>query len=154
MPNRMPVQPANTLVTNPYGLLRHFPQLNLFVFLRRGEPFPDTDALHSTMALFAHALSSIPHADSAILVDLRNTPGRNDPAFETAMAYWRPRMFAGFPKIAILVKTVLGKLQVARHAQTDRLPFFVCYTLEEAASYVGVWLPENVLADTEERGLP
>lgn len=55
----------------------------------------------------------------AILVDLREVKGRNDPTFEARMGSYRKRMFAPFERLGVLVGTAIGKLQVQRHMHED-----------------------------------
>lgn len=54
-----------------------------------------------------------------LLVDLRAATGRNDPAFEAAMQRLRPAVMSGFRRIAILVRTTAGALQIQRHVRED-----------------------------------
>ena len=50
-----------------------------------------------------------------VLVDLRGgPPGRNDPEFERASEDWRKSLAEGLDRVAILVRTAVGKLQVQR----------------------------------------
>ncbi len=58
-------------------------------------------------------------------VDLRAAPGRNDDAYETAVAPYRRRLLASAGRVAVLVRTRVGALQVARHAREDGLDVFV-----------------------------
>jgi hypothetical protein len=52
-------------------------------------------------------------------VDLRRARARNDPEFERAMEPHRKRMFEGFARRAIIVKSAVGRLHVQRHARQD-----------------------------------
>jgi hypothetical protein len=50
-----------------------------------------------------------------LLLDLRGgPPGRNDPEFERAGEEWRRSLASDFDRIAILVRTAVGKLHVQR----------------------------------------
>ncbi len=50
-----------------------------------------------------------------LLLDLRGGPtGRNDPEFERAGESWRRQLATDFDRIAILVRTAVGKLHVQR----------------------------------------
>lgn len=49
------------------------------------------------------------------LIDLRGgPPGRNDPEFERASEDWRKSLAANLERIAILVRTAVGKLHIQR----------------------------------------
>ncbi len=54
-----------------------------------------------------------------MLIDLRSARGRNDPEFEKAMARHRPTMMRGFERVALLVETAIGAMQVTRHIAAD-----------------------------------
>ncbi len=54
-----------------------------------------------------------------LLVDLRAAPGRNDPEFERAMATRRSQLMRAFIRVAILVQTPVGELQVGRITRED-----------------------------------
>src|SRR5687768_5463134 len=48
-----------------------------------------------------------------LLVDLREGQLRNDPSFEKVMVNLRREPFRGFQRMAILVRTAVGELQLA-----------------------------------------
>lgn len=54
-----------------------------------------------------------------LLIDLRAAPGRNDAEFERAMAARRSRLMRAFVRVAILVQTPVGELQVGRITRED-----------------------------------
>jgi len=56
-----------------------------------------------------------------LLIDLREGPLRNDPAFDAAVSEHRPRVFEGFHVGAVLVRTLSGKIQLSRHERVDRV---------------------------------
>lgn len=50
-----------------------------------------------------------------LLLDLRaGPPGRNDPEFERASEEWRRALASDFDRVAILVRTAVGKLHIQR----------------------------------------
>jgi hypothetical protein len=50
-----------------------------------------------------------------LLLDLRGgPPGRNDPEFERASEQWRRALTTDFERVAILVRTAVGKLHIQR----------------------------------------
>jgi hypothetical protein len=65
------------------------------------------------------ALSRLDRSRFGLLIDLREAPGRNDAEFERAMASRRSELMRAFRSVAILVKTAVGELQVARIARED-----------------------------------
>ena len=71
-------------------------------------------------------------APEGLVVDLRAAPGRNDDAYEVAVAPFRRALLESAQRVAVLVRTRVGALQVARHAREDGLDVFV--TDDEAAA--------------------
>lgn len=66
------------------------------------------------------------------VTDLRQAQGRNDEAFEAAMAVHRQKLFKVLPRNAVVVRTVIGKLQVERHMVQDGVDARVFVDLDEA----------------------
>ena len=55
-----------------------------------------------------------------MLVDMRLAPTRNDVAFESAMAALRAALTQHFKRVAVLLESSLGELQVARLGRDER----------------------------------
>jgi hypothetical protein len=72
-------------------------------------------------------------AEYGLLLDMRLAPPRNDPRFELAVKEYLPRMFAGFGRIAILVKSAVGELQVQRTSREVQTGVPVVFRDEGAA---------------------
>jgi sulfite reductase (NADPH) flavoprotein alpha-component len=63
------------------------------------------------------------HRHWGIVVDMRAAPSRNDPEFEAAMQPLRTKVSEGYLRVALLVNSASGVLQVSRitrqeHAST------------------------------------
>lgn len=86
---------------------------------RTEEAFGSLEEIDLAHAELDRALAALPRARLAIVVDLRRARSRNDPSFERAMAPHRQRMFEGFARRAIVVKSAVGRLNVQRHARHD-----------------------------------
>jgi len=74
------------------------------------------------VAAFAEASRAVARLDRArlgLLIDLRLSPGNNDPEFETAMAPQRAQLTSGFAAVAVLVQTPTGALQISRINRQD-----------------------------------
>ena len=56
----------------------------------------------------------------SLLIDSREGPARNDPAFEELLARVRGPIVSRFARSAVLVQSAVGRLQVARYAREDR----------------------------------
>jgi hypothetical protein len=81
-------------------------------------------------------LDSLRRSRHVLLVDLRRSPVRNDPEYEQVSSQIRPKLFNGFPRIAVLVKTAVGALQVKRYAKEDRVDLQTFFDEEEALAYL------------------
>jgi hypothetical protein len=68
----------------------------------------------------------------ALLVDMRLSPMRNDPAYEQALAQARSRLLHGFRRVAVVVRTAAGLLQAKRHRRDDASDVEIFH--EEAAA--------------------
>jgi hypothetical protein len=55
--------------------------------------------------------------DLALLIDARDAPARNDAEFEETFARARRPILAQFGRVAVLVRSAVGKLQVTRYAR-------------------------------------
>jgi hypothetical protein len=67
------------------------------------------------------AMSKLERSRLRLLIDLRLSPGNNDPEFESAMADQRTALMSGFIAVAVLVQTATGALQVSRIGRQDRI---------------------------------
>jgi hypothetical protein len=67
------------------------------------------------------ALDGVDRGTLDLLVDIRAVVGRNDPEFEAAVGPPRARLMRGFRRVAFLVGSIAGQLQVMRHSRQDGL---------------------------------
>lgn len=88
---------------------------------RTREPYTSIDEVHATFLDLRRRLRELPidRGRHALLVDLRDGPLRSDPPFEAAAREHRPHVFDGFAAGAALVRTLSGKLQLARMERVD-----------------------------------
>ncbi|HJK91845.1 MAG TPA: hypothetical protein RMH26_14010, partial [Polyangiaceae bacterium LLY-WYZ-15_(1-7)] len=97
---------------------------------RTAAAYPDLDALDAEHVAVERALE--PVRGHGLLVDLRETAGRNDPAFEERMRTHRAMIFRDFARAAVVVRTAIGALQVKRHMSEDGFSDRVRVTSDEA----------------------
>lgn len=57
-----------------------------------------------------------------LIIDLRGVGGRADVGFETAFNPVRKELVSGHPRIATIVETAVGQLQMQRQIRADRGP--------------------------------
>ena len=134
------------LESNAYFVVRHDPERRLVLVTRHPLPYPSIEALHATFDRMLASYGALSRADHRILIDARAAPARNDEAFEEAMAVRRPEALRGFSQIAMLIRTVAGKLQIGRHAHADGLTVFIGADVAEMGAELDVMLDEALLA--------
>jgi hypothetical protein len=85
---------------------------------RSAKSYPSLGLMHASNTALAAALRA--SGVRRVLLDLRGgPPGRNDEKFEQQSAIWRNRLAEGADRVAILVRTLAGKLQSQRLARTE-----------------------------------
>lgn len=94
---------------------------NIVRVTRSADRATSIEQITSAFAEAVRALESIDRPRYRLLIDLRAAPGRNDPAFENAMAKHRTALMRSFSAVAVLVRTATGQLQVARIGREDGL---------------------------------
>ncbi len=108
---------------------------------RTEQPYPSIVAINQEANEIERVLEKFRR--SRILVDLRPVAPRNDEEFESAMSRYRQKLFRGNGRMAILVQTAVGALQVKRHMREDGLQAEVFQSEEEALSYLDTVQPDS-----------
>jgi len=86
--------------------------------VRTAVPYPSLASMDEANRALAVAIRNA--GVRRVLLDLRGgPPGRNDEAFEHAGESWRRQLAAQCDRVAILVRTVAGKLQAQRLARSE-----------------------------------
>lgn len=88
---------------------------------RTSTPFATLADVERAHRAVVDALEALPKPRRAVLVDLRDAAGRNDPEFEKTVAPSRKRIFLAFERSAVLVRSATGRLQLQRHLAEDGL---------------------------------
>jgi hypothetical protein len=87
-------------------------------YTRSDVPYPDVQAVARSLdAMRAAVRRVVPAANAKLLIDTRRAPPRNDPAFEAQVQRTTVEFSTRFGRVATLISTAVGKLQVARLAQ-------------------------------------
>lgn len=126
---------------SPYIVMRYDPARRLIVLTRLAEAYPTLEVLRETFAHMDAAVSHIWRQKTSLLIDSRRSPARNDKAFEVEFARIRKHFLRDLQKVATVVQTAVGVLQVARHMRVDELPVGVFTDIAEALAYIGVSMP-------------
>ncbi|MCU0656433.1 MAG: hypothetical protein MUF64_14645 [Polyangiaceae bacterium] len=94
------------------------------VLVRRSAERFDTLAAceHAHLALL-DAVLRLPEPRGALLMDIREAVGRNDPEFERIIERVGARLFAACSPVVMLVRTEIGRLHIQRfHRQRGTSP--------------------------------
>jgi hypothetical protein len=108
-----------TLYQSKHARLEIDDTLGLVRYTRSGEPFESLSEVEALFRQLASANATIDRTNLVLLSDVRAAPGRNDEAFEKAFFTHREALFGGFRRRAVLVRSVVGKLQVQRLSRTS-----------------------------------
>jgi hypothetical protein len=102
---------------NPYFRIVTEPERGLVRIVRTGEVMPrDEEAIRRAFGAMVDPLRKL--AGYKALIDLRNgPPGRNDDEFERATRTAQSEVVRNFSRVAFLVRSAVGKLQVRRLAR-------------------------------------
>jgi hypothetical protein len=130
---------------NPYLVTRYDETARLLVVTRLPTHYPDVDTLVTSFQPVELKLAHFPRARTSLLIDARRAPARNDPAFEHAFTPIRQRITHGFRRIAVLVETAVGALQVKRHAKIDHADQGIFSDPAHALEYLEVQMDAHVL---------
>lgn len=87
----------------------------LIRYTRTTEPYPSLREMERLHDEAARALDRLGRPRHSLLVDMRASPMNNDPGFERSAARARDVLVRGFPRVAVLVRTAVGSLQINRH---------------------------------------
>lgn len=147
LPSRRPA--LQVLWSDPYLRLRYDPSTRFVLLTRRPTPYPSIAVFHQVFDMLSNVLDSISKPSYRLVIDSRDALSRNDEAFEAALASRRVEIMRGFARVAILVRTSVGKLQVGRHAQQDGLDVFVSSDIAELGAELGLLLDDTLFLDPE-----
>lgn len=99
-------------------------------------PLPTIPIVRTVYEEVGAVLTRAGKTGRGVLIDARSAPGRNDPAFEALMAELRPRIYGGFARVAVLLRTSIGRLQSQRYTKQDGAARFVTEDEEAAIGYL------------------
>ncbi|WP_331101499.1 hypothetical protein [Archangium sp.] len=104
--------------------------------IRSDKPFSSLEELEVAFGELGATLDGLGRARYALLCDIRAAPGRNDPQFEAALQRVRPRWISGFRRVGVLVKSVVGQLQIQRYARQDGIKRLITNDEDELLKYL------------------
>jgi hypothetical protein len=123
--------------SDAYHLAERLAGTSVIVIRRSSIPFSTLEELDRYFGALNHAMDRIDKPKHELLVDIRAVAGRNDSDFELAFGPHRARLERGFRRVAVLVSSPAGRLQVQRHAVQDRLGVRAFQDEAEALDWLG-----------------
>jgi hypothetical protein len=102
------------MLRTPYWILERDVGQAFFRLRRTAESVASLETLSHTAAAITHAFRNLDTKRMGMLLDLRESPIRNDPQFEDTVRPFQERLVSAFGRVAVLVKSPVGRLQVER----------------------------------------
>jgi len=97
-------------------LLRLDPFERAVIMTRTSADLPrSVEALRRFFDALVDAVSEVDRPSHSFIIDSRDTVGRNDEAFETVKREYEEKLFGGFRKVSVVLRTEIGRLQVQRY---------------------------------------
>jgi hypothetical protein len=107
------------MLQNDFVQLDQVPGTSIIRFIRNARAVESPFDVNESMGAPERVLSRIDKASHTLLIDLRAAPGRNDAEYERSVSGYRIAMLTGFPKVALVVQSLTGQMQVQRHMRED-----------------------------------
>ena len=129
-------RPPVELLRNDYMLVTLEADGAYFRAQRSTQPLPSIPIVRAVYEEVGAVFARAGKTGRGVLIDARSAPGRNDPAFEALMAELRPRIYGGFVRVAVLLRTSIGRLQSQRYTRQDGATRFVTEDEDAAIAYL------------------
>lgn len=124
------------LFSTPQITLTIGPDARLVRYVRTSVPYASMSEYELLHERVAGSLDQLGRWNHVLLVDMREAVMNTDPAFERAAGRGRQLLVRDFRRIAVLVKTAIGALQVGRHIREDAIDTTVFSEETAAISYL------------------
>lgn len=105
---------VRTLYVDSFALVTWDDRSNVVRWTRTPAPFSSGKASIDSHVALRTAVQPAIAAGAALLFDVRMSPLRNDPEFDEIGKQYVDPLIAQFDKVAVLVATAMGKLQLSR----------------------------------------
>lgn len=124
------------LLTTPQITLTIDADTRLVRYVRTSMPYPSLDEYERLHERAGHLLDQLGRTRHVLLVDMRGATLNNDPAFERSAVRCRMLLVRDVRRLAVLVKTAVGALQIGRHIREDSLDSPIFNDETAAVSYL------------------
>lgn len=115
--------PAKVLMSNDFWTVEEESDAKVLLLRRSPKPVISLDDLVvANAAVLAHFRRG--YSAYGVVVDMRQAPPRNDTGFENAMAELRMGLATNFARVAVLLESATGLLQVNRIGRNDSAQTF------------------------------
>lgn len=111
---------AGVVYENDHFRVEVLPGDKVVLLLRSARPFVSAQDADASCIPVLRALDSLDRPTRGLLIDTRRAPLRNDPEYESWFAHHRRAMPLGFRRVAVLVQTETGMLQLRRLRDVDQ----------------------------------
>jgi hypothetical protein len=125
------------LLRTPHSLIVVDEESRIIRRARTSERFTSLDAVIAEFEAIASTLEVVDRGAHAMLIDLRLAPPRNDDPYEEVAQRYSPRLYGGFRRVAVLVQTAAGRLQLRRFLDLIRPDAGVFSVEREARVFLG-----------------
>lgn len=136
MPNPTSSHSAKELYRDAYVTLVADPDGIVVRMIRSTLNHPSVQAMEASYMEVARTLDRIGRKGRCLLVDTRNALGRNEPDYDVPFRRARDRIDVGFLRIAVLLRTATGMLQVMRISEEDGLVRLITMNEADAIAYL------------------
>ena len=96
------------------------------------------EELENSFRHAAVAIDRLPRTGRVLLVDMRQAPGRNEPEFDAALRRVRPLVERQMKRIAVLLRSTVGLLQMKRINHEDGIDRLLTMDEHEALEFLRV----------------
>jgi hypothetical protein len=127
------------LFKSPYAIIARLPGTTIIRFKRLNATTRSVAETREQLQRMIDALNSVDRSIHHLLMDTRDAPTRHaipEAEFEKVLDEFRKQLMIGFAKVAVLVKTSVGKLQVTRMTREDGVDARVFEDEAEALAYL------------------
>lgn len=129
---------GKTLYESDYCIARHDRERGLLRVTRTSVPYQSVADAERELMRLARVFDATPREGTRLLFDVRDGPHRNDPEYEAMLARTRARLFDGFDKSVILMKTATGMLQARWMEATQNANVPAVMTEADALKLLGL----------------
>ena len=124
------------LLSSTHFSVRAFRAPRLAVLTRTSAPFQTAAEVEQFISDLSRCLPATERSGWRVLIDMRLSPIRVDPALDPAYERLRRETHAGFERVAVVVETPLGRMRAERLARGSTVALAVVGSLDEAFAFL------------------